>query len=227
MAVHNMACPNCGKQATEYDEDKWQCLHCGNKFVYKIEPTPVFNTSINVVGSPLYDVEVGATNNKPVMVPWLSLYDFEDDIEIQRLRKQQNIFGLLFCLVSPLFAPLLLVLGRLLGGFVAWLDPAGNTLAIRTVWLLASLFEVLVVVVAFVWRFPTARARKKYLQNLKVQVSTKVFCPYCKKLYETFAVVRRVGRRVESLHIHHLTHCKECGKQFLMDGLNSYCIKFK
>jgi DNA-directed RNA polymerase subunit RPC12/RpoP len=38
-----MACPKCGRQATEYDADKWQCLHCGIKFVYKEEKAPVVN----------------------------------------------------------------------------------------------------------------------------------------------------------------------------------------
>ena len=43
MPVVPMACPKCGRQATEYDADKWQCLHCGIKFVYKEEKAPVIN----------------------------------------------------------------------------------------------------------------------------------------------------------------------------------------
>ncbi len=43
MPVILMACPKCGKQATEYDDNKWQCLHCGVKFVYKAEQPPVVN----------------------------------------------------------------------------------------------------------------------------------------------------------------------------------------
>ena len=38
-----MACPKCGRQATEYDAHKWQCLHCGIKFVYEEEKAPVIN----------------------------------------------------------------------------------------------------------------------------------------------------------------------------------------
>lgn len=43
MPIVPMACPKCGRQATEYDDNKWQCLHCGIKFVYKEEKAPVIN----------------------------------------------------------------------------------------------------------------------------------------------------------------------------------------
>ena len=43
MPVFSMACPKCGRQAIEYAEDKWQCLHCGTRFVYKDEGPPVVN----------------------------------------------------------------------------------------------------------------------------------------------------------------------------------------
>ena len=43
MPIVPMSCPKCGRQATEYDAHKWQCLHCGIKFVYKEEKAPVIN----------------------------------------------------------------------------------------------------------------------------------------------------------------------------------------
>ena len=58
MPVYDMKCPKCGKQSTEYDENKWQCLHCGNKFVYKEESTTYLSqTNVNIQGSSLFDVE--------------------------------------------------------------------------------------------------------------------------------------------------------------------------
>ena len=58
MPVYDMKCPRCGKQSTEYDENKWQCLHCGNKFVYKEESTTYQSqTNVNIQGSSLFDVE--------------------------------------------------------------------------------------------------------------------------------------------------------------------------
>ncbi len=45
MPVISMACPKCGKQATEYAENKWQCLHCGRKFLYEESKAPIIITS--------------------------------------------------------------------------------------------------------------------------------------------------------------------------------------
>ena len=59
MKAINCACPRCGKQTTEYDEDKWTCLHCGNKFVIKPEePSTIVNSTLNVNGEALYDLDV-------------------------------------------------------------------------------------------------------------------------------------------------------------------------
>ena len=33
MAGFDVKCPKCDKQSAEYDENRWECLHCGNKFV--------------------------------------------------------------------------------------------------------------------------------------------------------------------------------------------------
>ena len=38
MPIQSMACPKCGKAASEYSPNKWQCLHCQTKFIY--EPFP-------------------------------------------------------------------------------------------------------------------------------------------------------------------------------------------
>ena len=35
MSIADMRCPRCGKQATEYEENKWRCLICNTKFVYE------------------------------------------------------------------------------------------------------------------------------------------------------------------------------------------------
>ncbi len=34
MPKVDMNCPRCGKESTEYAPRKWQCLHCGGKFIY-------------------------------------------------------------------------------------------------------------------------------------------------------------------------------------------------
>jgi len=35
MSIVDMRCPRCGKQATEYDKNKWRCLSCNAKFIYE------------------------------------------------------------------------------------------------------------------------------------------------------------------------------------------------
>lgn len=35
MPVQAMLCPRCGQTASEYDQNKWQCLTCGSKFIYE------------------------------------------------------------------------------------------------------------------------------------------------------------------------------------------------
>lgn len=60
MSVQSMACPKCGKKATEYDVGKWWCLNpsCQIKFVLQEEaPITINNSSIlNVNGNSLYDL---------------------------------------------------------------------------------------------------------------------------------------------------------------------------
>lgn len=58
--VVNMACPQCGGQASEYDANKWACLQCRNKFLYAPPPPPpatIINTSVNIQGSGLFDLD--------------------------------------------------------------------------------------------------------------------------------------------------------------------------
>ena len=45
MPVISLSCPQCGKPSTEYDENKWQCLTCGSKFVYE---KPIQQPSVNL-----------------------------------------------------------------------------------------------------------------------------------------------------------------------------------
>ena len=51
MPVISLACPKCGKEATEYAPNKWRCLHCGRKFLYEESKAPVINASASSVKS--------------------------------------------------------------------------------------------------------------------------------------------------------------------------------
>jgi DNA-directed RNA polymerase subunit RPC12/RpoP len=45
MPVVSLACPKCGKEATEYAPNKWRCLHCGRKFLYEEPKATIVNSS--------------------------------------------------------------------------------------------------------------------------------------------------------------------------------------
>ena len=70
--IVDMSCPKCGGQATEYDEHKWTCLRCGNKFIYApTSPSQTQNfvqNTVNVVGQPTYELDVqNAKPAKPIV----------------------------------------------------------------------------------------------------------------------------------------------------------------
>lgn len=56
MPVQSMSCPKCGKWATEYDVNKWQCLSCNTKFIY--EPPASQPESKVIVEHDLGDTEL-------------------------------------------------------------------------------------------------------------------------------------------------------------------------
>ena len=107
MSLYDMSCPKCGRPATEYDENKWQCLHCGNKFVYKAEPAPTIttNTSVSIVPSALYDIDVGGPeNNRPLLAPWFTVHKAEDDEQMARDLKVVNKVGCSVALATLVLA---------------------------------------------------------------------------------------------------------------------------
>ena len=87
MPVYDMKCPRCGKQSTEYDENKWQCLHCGNKFVYKEESTTYQSqTNVNIQGSSLFDVEpYDSGNERPITESYGKRHSLEEDSRFKKL----------------------------------------------------------------------------------------------------------------------------------------------
>lgn len=56
MTVQSMNCPRCGKPATEYDKNKWQCLNCQTKFIYEPpkDPDVVIRHEVDVDDKTIY-----------------------------------------------------------------------------------------------------------------------------------------------------------------------------
>ncbi len=58
MPIVDMRCPRCGKQATEYDKNKWRCLTCNNKFLYEAPVQPNSCTVEQHVNHIIFDKQV-------------------------------------------------------------------------------------------------------------------------------------------------------------------------
>ena len=65
--IVNMACPKCGGQATEYDENKWSCLRCGNKFIFAPEQPrqTIVQSNVHIQGQSNFELDT-ANARSPV-----------------------------------------------------------------------------------------------------------------------------------------------------------------
>ena len=226
MSLRSVTCPTCGEQSTEHAGNTWQCLFCRNKFVYEPPKAPEtkVSTSISMHTDALYDIETGGPpNTKPVLrTPPVSP---RDDALYQALAKDSETKS------NRLYNAGVTVVGCVLASALFWFVNAVNRDALseragRIIYM-AFVAGAALSVVAFVKFLRDVRrlrtqlsVREQYLAATPgpvVQMGTIVLCPYCHEDYENFLFDH--GQRRE------LTHCKKCGRQFLLDGLNSYRIR--
>jgi predicted nucleic acid-binding Zn ribbon protein len=207
MAIYSMACPKCGKRATEYDENKWQCLQCGIKFIYKNEAAS-YQTNISIAGSTLFDLDPNtATHHLSYEVPYLSRHDWERDEEIVKAKVRRD---------EPLKWGLILLAPCIFFGCMA-----KNILPV-----IIMLFGVPSVVCLIVGynryerRGNIISARQKYLSSMMERIGSIVLCPYCKKEHTQLYI--SPPPLPTAPQVKHLDHCKHCGKQFYMDRICSY-----
>ncbi len=239
--VISLACPSCGKQATEYDENKWSCLHCGNKFVFVPPTSPQTNNyvqnTVNVVGQPTYELDVQrAKPAKPIIKtqyehnpeafsypPELFLGVEEIDIghlgygtqNLQKAVERNHNSKIIWTFWSILFG-ILTFFGLTAGS-----------------WLLICIFPAAISVINLCIRFrdtkkinlllkKTEMKRQGFEQqkidfearkNEKITVGYQPICPFCS------AEVNDISTG--------LTHCHKCGKQFHYSNERSYPIKLK
>lgn len=207
MPVYQMSCPKCGKQAAEYAEDKWQCLSCQHKFIYKNESATVNNTTnVNVASSLLLDVEPADPNDR-VMIerPYLERYPLEQMPEMQRAAKLRS--GRTAYWVKTILLIVLL-----------W------ALLTSSHWLLATSVVALIFCLALFidWgnvRYAARMAVKaKQLETKTTTVGWITLCPYCKNEYARFTMA---GGTSETSSV----HCTKCGKQFMLIKGEAFKIK--
>ena len=207
MPVYDMKCPKCGKQSTEYAENKWQCLHCGNKFIYK-EESPHFHTNINLEASALFDVEpYDPSNEAPFKEPYLKWHALEQDVKLQNYLKRG--YGMTLgwgCVVVVLIACALITTSAYIGSEIL---VSFSVAAAALLILVAYPFILIARIIGY--RVKAARRRAK-LNSAETTVGHIALCPFCKKEHSRHYFSQYSSTDPETRN----THCISCGKQFAL-----------
>ncbi len=242
--VVNMACPKCGGQATEYDEHKWSCLRCGNKFIYApVQPSHTYvQSNFHIQGQATFELD---TKNAKPSIPKMakmaehdpnrfgkSIAENRRDIDkIRRRLVSHKIQRIIALIVSMLMVVILFVavLGTVLdsSGKNDVSDSGGETVGL-VLWVLLTMLPL--------WAFfilnNKTKQDKSLIQKLQQAISTleqqnvmdakigdSVICPYCEALSKYIPL--NSPPPAEGLK-----HCLKCGKQFFTSGLISYPVLF-
>jgi DNA-directed RNA polymerase subunit RPC12/RpoP len=238
--IVNMACPKCGGQSTEYDDKKWSCLRCGNKFVY--EPTQASHTlvqsNVHIQGQATFELDVeNAKSPSPKMV---KMIEYDPSFYGKQIEAKKSAIAASKVIKYPIYILQVVCLSAcVLLGLIGLLciysllfysqdDTVGGIIAVSGLGV--------IIIISFLL-FRKFRKRIKY-QDLIIdqcqqaiyslehenQMDTKVgdyiVCPHCETPFEFVAL--NSTPPVESLK-----HCLNCGRQFFTSGLNSYPARFK
>lgn len=239
-----MACPKCGGQATEYDEKKWSCLRCGNKFVFApTQPSHTYvQSNVHIQGQATFELDAAnAKSPSPKMVRMIE-HDpnyfgkriADNALKItwhQRQASQKKIIknlALIFCVLLWSFGGLG-CLAVLVGLFVGPHDSDDGSGMVGVILLgLISLFPF------FVFRNFRKEMREYNLmvQNLQqtnssfeqqnlmdTKIGDFIICPHCETTSDYVPINSPPP-------IQGLKHCLKCGRQFFTSGLNSFPILF-
>lgn len=91
MAKVDMTCPRCGKNATEYAQNKWQCLGCGAKFLYDPNaPEKLPRTRKSLSDNETFAIMIVALVLLSVIGVWLSNRHDERMAEISATTSSTN-----------------------------------------------------------------------------------------------------------------------------------------
>ena len=238
-----MACPKCGGQSTEYDDKKWSCLRCGNKFVY--EPTQASHTlvqsNVHIQGQATFELDVGnAKSPLPKMVKMIEhdpSYFGNQIAELTRKIASYNAIKYPVYILQLTFLSICIILGivELLCCFSILAHPPEYRSEFGD-----SVLAIIGCGVLFLISFLLFRRYRKAIKahNLIIhncqqtiyslehenQMDTKVgdfiICPHCETPFEYVGL--KSMPPLESLK-----HCLNCGRQFFTSGLNSYPVRFK
>ena len=237
--IVNMACPKCGGQSTEYDDKKWSCLRCGNKFVY--EPTQATHTfvqsNVSIQGQAAFELDV--ENGRLPLPKMVKMIEHDPSFYGKQIEGKQNAINVSKALKYPihflkifsLFVCVVVVIGEVFLGLSILTKKSNSDDDI--IGFFASI-GVFVVSFMLFWKFrKSIKQHDLVIQGLTQKIhslecdnrtDTKIgdyiICPSCESHFE-FIPTNSIPPADS------LKHCLSCGKQFYTSGLNSYPIKHK
>jgi hypothetical protein len=242
--IVNMACPKCGGQATEYDEKKWSCLRCGNKFVFApIQPSHTFvQSNVHIQGQATFELD--AANSKPPVPKTVKMIEHDPNyfgkqiadnvVKItvhQRQASQKKTIknlGLIFCVLLWSFSGLVFLV-ILAAAFAHDSESVGSCIAGLVILGLLSLFPFFVfhnfrkemnVYNLMVRNLQQTNSSLEQQNLMDTKVGDNMLCPHCETTFGYVPVNSPPP-------IEGLKHCLKCGRQFFTSGLNSFQVLFK
>jgi hypothetical protein len=239
--IVNMACPKCGGQATEYDEKKWSCLRCGNKFVFApVEPSHTFvQSNVHIQGQATFELDVAnAKPSSPKMVRMIehdpnyfgkqiannALKITQHQRQVPRKKTIKN-FALIICVLMWLFGGLA-CLGILVGPHDS--DDVGSGIVGLVLLGMVSLFPFAVFIKfrkevceynLMIQKFQQTNSSLEQQNLMDTRIGDYVVCPHCETTSDYVPI--NSPPPVEGLK-----HCLKCGRQFFTSGLNSFPVLF-
>jgi DNA-directed RNA polymerase subunit RPC12/RpoP len=207
--IINMACPKCGAQATEYDEKKWSCLRCGNKFVYEpVQPSHTFvQSNVQIQGQATFELDVA--NAKSPLPKMVKMIEYDPSYFGRQIADINNEISARKTLKFPIY-----ILQFIFGGICAFLllvGTLGFIVGIFTVLFSAHkedngdfIFGVISCAILFIPSYLLFRRYRKAIQahNLIIQNSQQtiasleynnivdskigdhIICPHCENAFE-------------------------------------------
>lgn len=222
--IINMSCPKCGAQASEYDEHKWQCLKCGNKFILSPEAPShtYFQNTVNIHGRAMYELDVSTVRHAVTKIVRAGEYEpetFEAKFttyntelsECQRAVMKQKVQTIVWTIVS--------VISGIIAGVLA-VNLAMGTIAVVSAVFAWKQFQKMMSSRHRIQQIENGIADLKLEEQQEMSIGYDILCPHCQNLFESV-----VGP--DAVSPEGLVHCLKCGKQFFIQEGDSYPVVFK
>jgi hypothetical protein len=235
--IVNMACPKCGGQATEYEEKKWSCSFCGNRFVLAADPSHTFvQSNIHIQGQATFELDV--PNAKAPVPKMVKMNEHNPDFfgkriaenrlkitaherQVGRKKIMKNV-ALSICGVMW-FIGCLALLGALLPPHDS---DQGAVIVGLVLWAMLSLFPFAIFLKfanemrqygLMILKFQQANLSFEQQNLMDTKIGDFMVCPHCDSVADYFPLKSPPPKEG-------LKHCLKCGRQYFTNGLTAYRI---